>query len=55
MAEDATVDYPAKHFATLSAVSGAFSGIMSLLLWIYLFGGIFIFGVQAEARSALAG
>lgn len=48
-----------KHFATLNAVYGAFGGIMALLLWIYLSGCIFIFGVclcaaQAEARSTPA-
>jgi len=48
-----------KSFATLNAVYGAFGGIMALLLWIYLSGCIFIFGVclcaaQAEGRSALA-
>ena len=48
-----------KNFATLNAVYGAFGGIMALLLWIYLSGCIFIFGVclcaaQAEGRSALA-
>jgi YihY family inner membrane protein len=48
-----------KHFATLNAVYGAFGGIMALLLWIYLSGGIFIFGAclcaaQAEVRSAPA-
>jgi Ca2+-transporting ATPase len=42
------------HFATLNAVYGAFGGIMALLLWIYLSGGVFIFGAclcagQAEA------
>lgn len=45
-----------KGFATLNAVYGAFGGIMALLLWIYLFGCIFIFGsclcaAQAEERS----
>lgn len=34
-----------KHFATLNVVYGAFGGIMALLLWIYLSGCIFIFGV----------
>ena len=48
-----------KNFATLNAVYGAFGGIMALLLWIYLSGCIFIFGVclsaaQAEGRSASA-
>jgi Ca2+-transporting ATPase len=43
-----------KDFATLNAVYGAFGGIIALLLWIYLSGGIFIFGAclcagQAEA------
>jgi uncharacterized BrkB/YihY/UPF0761 family membrane protein len=49
------------HFATLNAVYGAFGGIMALLLWIYLSGCVFIFGVclcagQAEAlgQPALA-
>lgn len=32
------------NFATLNAVYGAFGGIMALLLWIYISGGIFIFG-----------
>lgn len=45
-----------KHFATLNAVYGAFGGIMALLLWLYLSGCIFIFGVclcatRAEMRS----
>ncbi|CCE24248.1 HAD-IC family P-type ATPase [Methylotuvimicrobium alcaliphilum] len=45
-----------KDFATLNAVYGVFGGIMALLLWIYLFGCIFIFGAclcaaQAEERS----
>lgn len=45
-----------KSFATLNAVYGAFGGIMALLLWIYLSGGIFIFGAclcaaQAETLS----
>lgn len=49
-----------KDFATLNAVYGAFGGIMALLLWIYLSGGIFVFGAclcaaQVEARSAPAG
>jgi len=47
------------HFATLNAVYGAFGGIMALLLWIYLSGCIFIFGVcqcaaQAEVCSGPA-
>ncbi len=33
-----------RDFATLNAVYGAFGGIMALLLWIYVSGGIFIFG-----------
>jgi YihY family inner membrane protein len=33
-----------KHFATLNAVYGAFGGIISLLLWIYVSGCIIIFG-----------
>ena len=48
-----------KNFATFNAIYGAFGGIMALLLWIYLFGGIFIFGAclsaaQAEERSVSA-
>ena len=48
-----------RNFATLNAVYGAFGGIMALLLWIYLSGCIFIFGVclcavQDEERSAPA-
>lgn len=33
-----------RNFATLNAVYGAFGGIMALLLWIYISGGIVIFG-----------
>jgi len=45
-----------KDFATLNAVYGAFGGIIALLLWIYISGCIYIFGVcicagQAEMRS----
>lgn len=45
-----------KDFATLNAVYGAFGGILALLLWIYISGCVFIFGVclcsgQAEIRS----
>ena len=43
-----------KHFATLNAVYGAFGGIMALLLWIYLTGGIFIFGACLCAAQAEA-
>lgn len=48
-----------KDFATLNAVYGAFGGIMALLLWIYLSGGIFIFGAclcaaQADVHAASA-
>ena len=32
-----------KHIASLSALYGAFGGIMALLMWIYLSGVIFIF------------
>ncbi|MGZ9124416.1 MAG: YhjD/YihY/BrkB family envelope integrity protein [Candidatus Binatia bacterium] len=40
----------------MNAVYGALGGVMALLLWIYLFGCIFIFGAclcaaQAEERS----
>jgi Ca2+-transporting ATPase len=47
-----------KKFSTLNAVYGAFGGIMALLLWIYLSGGICIFGAclcsaRAERRSTL--
>ena len=41
-----------KDFATLNAVYGAFGGIMALLLWIYLFGCIFIFGACLCAAQA---
>ena len=46
-----------REFASLNAVYGAFGGIMALLLWIYLSGGIVIFGAclcaaQAAGRSA---
>lgn len=34
-----------QKFATLNALYGTFGGIMALLLWIYLSGCIFIFGV----------
>lgn len=34
-----------KEFATSSAVYGALGGVMALLLWIYLSGCIFVFGV----------
>jgi Ca2+-transporting ATPase len=40
------------HFATLNAVYGAFGGIMALLLWIYLSGGVFIFGACLCAGQA---
>ena len=45
-----------KNFAILNVVYGAFGGIMALLLWIYLSGCIFIFGVclcvaQAKTRG----
>ncbi|MDP1825151.1 MAG: YihY/virulence factor BrkB family protein [Archangium sp.] len=45
------------RFATLNALYGAFGGIMALLLWVYLSGGIFIFGAclcAAEAELAVA-
>ena len=41
-----------KNFATLSAVYGAFGGIMALLLWIYLSGCIIIFGACLCAARA---
>jgi len=41
-----------KNFATLNAVYGAFGGIMALLLWIYLSGCIFIYGVCLCAVQA---
>ena len=48
-----------KDFATLNAVYGAFGGIMAMLLWIYVSGCIFIYGVclcagQAELFSQSA-
>ncbi|MBK6741636.1 MAG: YihY/virulence factor BrkB family protein [Hydrogenophilales bacterium] len=48
-----------KEVATLNAVYGAFGGIMALLMWIYVSGGIFIYGAcvcaaQAEVRAASA-
>jgi Ca2+-transporting ATPase len=48
-----------KDFATLNAVYGAFGGIMAMLLWIYISGCIFIYGVclcagQAELFSQSA-
>jgi len=41
-----------ERFATLNAVYGAFGGIMALLLWIYLSGGIIIFGACLCAAQA---
>lgn len=41
-----------KEFATLNAVYGAFGGVMALLLWIYLSGCIFVFGVCLCAAQA---
>jgi len=41
-----------KNFATLSAVYGAFGGIMALLLWIYISGCIFIWGACVSATLA---
>ncbi len=41
-----------KDFATLNAVYGAFGGIMAMLLWIYVSGCIFIFGVCLCAGRA---
>lgn len=45
------------NFATLNAVYGTFGGIMALLLWIYLTGGVIIFGAclcaaQAESHAS---
>lgn len=45
------------HFATLNAVYGVFGAIMALLLWLYLSGCGFIFGVcvcAAQAQEGLA-
>jgi YihY family inner membrane protein len=41
-----------RDFATLNALYGAFGGIMALLLWIYLSGCVFIFGVCLCAAGA---
>lgn len=41
-----------REFASLNAVYGAFGGIMGLLLWIYLSGGIVIFGACVCAAQA---
>jgi len=41
-----------KHIAALSALYGAFGGIMALLLWIYLSGVIFIFCACLSAAQA---
>ena len=41
-----------KDFATLNAVYGAFGGIMAMLLWIYVSGCIFIYGVCLCASQA---
>jgi Ca2+-transporting ATPase len=54
--EDLFVIY-VKDFARLNALYGAFGGIMALLLWIYLSGGVVIFGAclgaaQAEMRAS---
>jgi Ca2+-transporting ATPase len=43
-----------ERFAKLNAVYGAFGGIVALLLWIYLSGGIFIFGACLCAARAEA-
>jgi Ca2+-transporting ATPase len=32
------------HFSALTAMYGAFGGIIALMLWIYVSGMIFIFG-----------
>lgn len=40
------------NFATLNAVYGAFGGIIALLLWIYISGCVFIFGVCLCATMA---
>jgi YihY family inner membrane protein len=39
------------NFATLSAVYGAFGGVIALLLWIYVSGCIFIFGACLSAAQ----
>ncbi len=41
-----------KDFATLNPVFGAFGGIMALLLWIYVYGCVFIFGACLCAGRA---
>lgn len=48
-----------RDYATLNAVYGAFGAVMALLLWVYVCGGLFIFGAcvcaaQAEADKATA-
>jgi len=44
-----------RHFAALNLVYGALGGIMALLLWIYFFGCIFIFGAcLCVARAQLS-
>lgn len=41
-----------RHFSSLNAVYGTFGGIIALLLWIYLAGGIFVFGACLCAEQA---
>ncbi len=55
VAESAFVIY-LKDFARLNVVYGAFGGIMALLLWIYVYGCIFVFGacLCAGRTEALA-
>jgi len=44
-----------KHFSALTAVYGAFGGVIALMLWIYVSGMIFIFGACLCAAQAAAG
>ncbi|HBA59973.1 MAG TPA: hypothetical protein DCZ92_03970 [Elusimicrobia bacterium] len=47
--------YYLKHFAALSAVYGAFGGIIALMLWIYISGVVFIFcACLCAAQASLA-
>ena len=45
-----------KDFARLNLVYGAFGGIMALLLWIYVYGCVFVFGAcLCAARTEALG